>query len=486
MNRLEKKWIILSIITLVSFITNVDATIVIIGLPAIMEGLNISIITGTWIITSYLITSTTFLLPAGRWADILGSKRIFIWGLGIFTIATVFCGLATSGTYLILFRFIKGIGAALALATATPIMIRTFSSHQLGLAIGLNSTSWVIGSLAGPVIGGILLEQFSWASIFFVTVPFTLLGMLGAWFLFDDAVMSTQSRTDWKGLFTFAFSLITLLIALSEGQSLGWSSAPIITLIFTSIILGFFFIKVELSNPYPLFNLKLLYNIKYTAGLGITMSYCIAYFAISFLVTFYLQGILQLTPREAGFLMIPLSAPQLLMGPLGGILADRFGSLRMMYVGLILLIGTTYILGNMNEQFSITAFIICLIILSIANGLSWPALAKLVLSSGTQGEAGAVSGMFYTVYNIGRALSQPLAVAAMQVVLPADTISQLLAKSIVVSGLNMPLFMDSTHIAFYFVFFVFLLALFITLFLHKKTKFQLHDNLVKTSAQCDL
>lgn len=465
MNHLYKKWIVLSIITLVSFITNVDATIVIVGLPAIMEGLDISIIAGTWIITSYLITSTTFLLPAGRWADILGTKRIFIWGLAIFTVATALCGVATSGTTLIFFRFIKGIGAALALATATPIMIKNFPAHQLGLAIGLNSTSWIIGSLAGPVVGGMLLENFNWSAIFFVTVPFALAGMVAAWFVLDDTFLPTSNKTDWQGIFTFGFSLIALLVALSEGQALGWGSAPVTALFIASVMLGVLFVKAELNNPYPLFNLTLLHNVQYKAGLGITLNYCIAYFALPFLITFYLQGILQLSPREAGFYMIALSAPQLLMGPLGGILADRFGSLRMMYIGLMLLIGTTYILGNMSENLSITSLIISLMILSVANGLSWPALAKLVLSTGSSEEKGAISGMFYTVYNVGRALSQPLTIATMQFVLPADIISQLLAKTIKVSSSNNTLYIDSVNIAFYFVCFVFMFSLFITWFL---------------------
>jgi len=104
-----RKWIVLVVVTLVSFITNVDATIVIIGLPSMVEGLHITMVTGLWIITSYIITSTIFLLPAGRWADMVGTKPIFILGFGIFTIATVLCGIANSGATLIIFRFIQGV-----------------------------------------------------------------------------------------------------------------------------------------------------------------------------------------------------------------------------------------------------------------------------------------------------------------------------------------------------------------------------------------
>ena len=106
----SKKWIILSVVTLSAFITNVDATIVVVGLPKLMGGLHIGITTGLWTLTSYMITSTVFLLPAGRWSDVIGTKRVFLIGFGIFTVATVLCGLAASGTALLIYRFIQGTG----------------------------------------------------------------------------------------------------------------------------------------------------------------------------------------------------------------------------------------------------------------------------------------------------------------------------------------------------------------------------------------
>jgi EmrB/QacA subfamily drug resistance transporter len=422
----SQKWIILAIVTLVSFITNIDATIVVIGLPSMMEGLHIPMVTGLWIITSYIITSTIFLLPAGRWADMVGTKHIFILGFGIFTIATVLCGIANSGTTLIISRFIQGAGAALALATATPIIMRTFPPNQLGLAVGINSTAWIIGSIAGPVLGGALISDFGWQSIFFVTVPFALLGMIAAWFILEDKDVLVKAKTDWKGMLTFGIGLITLLIALSEAQAWGWVSAPIIGLFLTTIIMWLAFVITELRIKHPLFKLDLLSNIQYSAGLVITLNYCIGYFSIIFLLTLYLQAALHLTPLQSGMLMIPLSAPQLIMGPLGGMLADRFGPTRIMSIGLIFLAFGLFILGNLNLQLSTPAIVIPLTIISIANALAWPALAKTVLSSTPKEHAGSGSGMFYTIYNVGRALSQTLALAALEFSVPPDILSQAL------------------------------------------------------------
>lgn len=467
----EKKWLVLGIVTLVSFITNVDATIVIIGLPSIIEGLHLSMITGLWIITSYLITSTVFLLPAGRWADMVGSKRIFTLGLSIFTIATALCGFAASGTTLILFRLIKGVGAALALSTATPIIMRTFPPNQLGLAVGINSTSWVIGSLAGPIIGGALLGEFGWQSIFFITIPFTLAGVIGAFLVLEETATAQKAKTDWSGIMTFGLGLLALLIAVSEGEAWGWGSARIAALLLIALFMGILFIKIELQSNQPLFDLKLLHNKAYASGLGITVNYCIGYFAITFLLTIYLQGTLQLSPLQSGLLLIPLSAPQLIMGPLGGLLADRFGAVRMMLIGLIVLTLNLCMLGNLGINLSIPSIVTPLLLISVANGLAWPSLAKTVLSSVPQSHAGAASGMFYTIYNVGRSLSQPLAMAAMQFTISSDIISQLLSQRL---GLEEQatriLLVDAIDNTFRFTILFFALAILLTSSLIRRQK----------------
>ncbi|WP_201004747.1 MFS transporter [Paenibacillus glycanilyticus] len=405
----SRKWAILAVITLVSFITNVDATIVVIGLPRLMEDLHLTIVSGFWTITAYLITSTVFLLPAGKWADMFGAKRIFNSGLALFTIATCLCGLAQSGTALIIFRLIQGTGAAMALATATPIMMRTFPRSQLGLAIGINSTSWVIGSIVGPVAGGTLLSTFGWPSIFYVCIPFSLVGIIGGLLLLKEPTVNRQSRTDWFGFLTFGTGITALLVALSEGQDWGWSSAPILELFALTLLMLAAFIFVELRVRLPLFNLKLFTYRHFTTGLVITMCYCIGYFAITTLLTLYLQDAQHLSPLDTGLLLIPLSAPQLVLAPFGGRLADRFGPHRLILCGVLVIALSLVLLGNLGEQLSVAAIIVPLLLISIANGLAWPSLAKTVLASAPQEHAGSASGMFYTLYNIGRAVSQTLA-----------------------------------------------------------------------------
>lgn len=419
-----KKWRVLFVVSLVSFITNVDSTIVIIGLPKIMEGLNITLVTGLLVITVYIIANTVLLLPSGRWADILGTKKIFICGMIVFTIGTILCGFSNSGIMLVVFRVIQGIGAALASAPVTPIIIKTFPKEQLGLALGVNSTSWVIGALIGPVIGGALISSFGWRSVFFCTVPVALICILEGLIILKENNEVIKTRTDWIGILTFGIGLTAIMTALSEGQSVGWTSGIIIALFITTILFFGLFIITEQKVQNPLFNFKLFSHKNYTIGIGITLCYVIGYFCVPLFLTIYLQGALHLTVMESSLLMIPLSAPQLIIGPIGGKLSDYLGAKKSIGLGILLLNVGLIILGNLGQSLSIPSIVIPLTILCTGNCIAWPSLFKISLLSIPKEETGAASGMFFTIYEFGRALSQTLAILVMSLIISPEIASK--------------------------------------------------------------
>ncbi|AGK98627.1 DHA2 family efflux MFS transporter permease subunit [Clostridium pasteurianum] len=425
-NSKSRKWSILIVVTLVAFITNLDSTIVVIGLPKIMEGLNITVVEGLLVITGYIISNSVFLLPAGKLADTLGTKPIFILGLIIFTVSTIFCGIANSGVTLIIFRLIQGAGAALSVSTATPTIVKNFPEEQLGFALGINATSWVIGSVAGPVVGGALISRFGWRSMFFITVPFLIICIAGAFLVMENTEVRIKAKIDWLGVLTFGLGLVSVMAALSIGQSSGWLSVPTIGLFIAAVLLWSAFVIIELRVENPLFDFNLLSYRNYTIGLIITLSYCIAYFSLPLLLTLYLESALKLSPMNAGMLIIPLSIPQLIMGPLGGKFADRFGALRMIVSGIAVLAVMSFTLGNLGPQLSVPALVIPLIIMSIANSIAWPSMAKTILSATPKDSVGSASGMYYTVLNVGRALSQTLVILIIEVSISPALVSKVI------------------------------------------------------------
>lgn len=421
------KWAILLVVTLASFITNVDSTIVIIGLPKLMQGLRLTVDAGLWVITAYVITSTVFLLPAGKWSDRVGKKRIFMGGFALFTVATILCALAGSGTALIALRFLQGAGASMALATATPIIMQTFEKKELGLAVSINATSWVLGAIIGPVIGGALIDTLGWRSIFALTAPFAIAGVILAAFVLRPDSMHAESKMDWAGLFTFGFGLTGLMIVLSEGSGWGWFSPTVVLLAVGTVVLFGLFIRIEGRAASPLFDLGLLCNRQYSTGLLIALGYLIGLYSVTFLLTIYLQGALRLDALHAGLLLIPLSVPQLVLSPFCGRLVDRIGAPVLLAVSLTAMTIGLLLLGTLGPALSTWALSGSLILLSVANSFAWPSVAKTVLETAPNKQAGIASGMFFTVNYASRAVSQTFVLLSMEIGVPAMLVTQAMA-----------------------------------------------------------
>jgi EmrB/QacA subfamily drug resistance transporter len=414
-----RRWLILAVVTVVAFIGNVDGTIVVVGLPRIVQGLHTTITTGLWTLTGYIITSTVFLLPAGRWSDLVGRKRIFLVGVGLFGLGTVLCGFAPSGEALVGWRLLQGVGAALSSATAVPLIAGAFPAAQTGRALGINSTAWVMGSIVGPVAGGALVGSLGWRWIFFVTVPFALAGLAaGAYWLPSDHTSRSGVSTDWVGAGTFTVALVALLVALSEGLAWGWASARIVTLFVLAAAALVGFTGWELRSRLPTFDLRLLRRPQLRGALAVVVFYSTGMFATTFLLTFYLQGALRLSPLDAGLALLPIAIPQLGLAPLGGALADRFGSARPVMLGLALLISGALLLSRLGPHLDLVAVVVPLLLISAGNGFAWPALTKAVVSSVPRERTGVASGMFFTLRNVGMALSFTLALVVAEASLP--------------------------------------------------------------------
>ena len=418
----NRKWSILAVVTLGSFIFNVDATIVVVGLPRILDGLHASISAGLWTLTGYLLVSTVLLLPVGRWSDLFGRKQIFIAGYLFFAIGSALCALAPSGGALVGFRLIQGVGGGILGSVGIPIITEAFPPNELGKAIGINSIAWVFGSVVGPVAGGALVSGFGWRSIFWVTVPFAILGAItGTLLLPSTKSLQRRQPMDWVGVTSFSVALASLLIALSEGLAWGWTSPRIVGLFALTILALAAFFAGESRRKYPLFMLSLFKHRHFAAFQGVVVFASIAFFATTFLLTFYLQGALHQTPLATGLLLLPLSIPQMVAAPLSGRLADRIGFARPVFTGLIIVALADLLLSLLGPHLNYALLILPLALMSVGNGVYWPPMVKGTMQSAPKEVAGAASGMFYTLRNVGFTLSLTLALLSAESSLPAAT-----------------------------------------------------------------
>lgn len=261
------------------------------------------------------------------------------------------------------------------------------------------------------------------------------------------------------------------MIVLSEGQSLGWLSYKTLGLAIIAILSWIIFTIIEIRVENPLFNFELFSYRNYSIGLGITLCYCIAYFSLPLLLSIYLQSALHLKPTMSGLLMISLSVPQLLLGPFAGRLVDYIGALKALSFGIIFLIVGIFMLGNLGGELSISAVVTPLILLSIANSLAWPSLAKTVLAAVPKEQTGSASGMYYTIINLGKALSQTLVILTIEVAIPADVVSKAMIGLGNLNSININNDLVSSidsSFRFFTIFFVIAMMLSLTLLYSKK------------------
>lgn len=408
------RWTILAITTFGIFLTSLDSTIVVIALPAIMRGLSSTFVTSLWTLTGYMLVSTVMLLPAARLSDFIGRKKVFLGGFVVFAGASALCGVAPNVGVLIAARLLQGTGGAVLASVGPPIITEVFPPGELGRALGLNSAAWVVGTLLGPVAGGLLVASIGWRAVFYVAVPFALVAiLLGTRLLPDDTALSTRrwswAHFDVPGTVSATLSLSALLLALTEGLTWGWTSPVMLGLYALSIAAFVLFVRQEQRTLEPLFDLKLFSSRRFSTAQVVLLLGAIGIGSITYLMTYYLQGGLRLDPVMTGLLLIPLAAPQLVTSPLGGFLADRWGPDWLIVAGLGLVTVAEAFLGRLPNTLSLPFVVVALAVIGVANGAWFPPLIKVVMGGVPKNRLGAASGMFFTVRNTAYALSLTLA-----------------------------------------------------------------------------
>src|SRR5271157_51341 len=324
--KIEYKWLALSVTTLGSLLSVLDGSIFIIALPTIMDSLQADLITIAWVIMGYLFVVTILTTVFGRIADMIGRKRLYVTGFVVFTIASLFCGTSQSGQELLAFRMMQAVGGALLVANAVAIVTDAFPREQLGMAMGINSMIFGVGAAIGPVLGGFLL-QFGWRFIFFINIPTGVIGTIwGAFQLKEVEKFSKKQKFDWSGTILFTIGILGLLIGLSFGGFIGWSSPVIVVLIPVGAVCFLLFARVEKKAEFPMMDLRLFKFSRLSYGYGAVLLNAIARGAVVFLLTFYLQIILALDPIMAAIYLTPFALAQVIGAPISGKLADRYGS----------------------------------------------------------------------------------------------------------------------------------------------------------------
>src|SRR3954447_10526044 len=334
----NKKWWTLGAVSVGLFMIMLDNTVVNVALPAMRSSLHMTLSELEWVVAGYALTFAAFMLIGGKLADFLGRRLIFAVGLAIFTAASLACGLAPTGGFLIGSRVVQGLGGALMNPATLSIITATFAPRERRPAIGIWAGVSAMALAIGPLVGGVLTEHVNWNWIFFINVPIGIAGLFAIPIFIDESRdTSLHQRPDVPGLVSSGVGLFALTYAFIEANNYGWTSARILTAFAIAAVGLVAFVLLERHQRVPMLDLSLFRNRTFAGSNAAMLFVGLAMFGVFFYVSIYMQRILGFSPVQAGATFLPMTLLVIILAPQTGRLADRFGSRWLVGGGMVLL-----------------------------------------------------------------------------------------------------------------------------------------------------
>lgn len=406
------KWFVLANIMVGTFMVVLDSTIVNVSLPKIMSSFGVGLSTIEWVITAYMLAMAAMLPTSGWLADKFGYKRVYFWGLFLFTLGSLLCGLSNDEGTLIMSRVIQGLGAGTVQPLGMAIITREFPARQRGLALGF----WAIAAAAsvsfGPLIGGYLVDNFSWQLIFDVNIPVGIVALVFTILIQREFISPNARKFDYIGFISVIIFLPVLLFALSEGNaetnSAGWTAPYILACFAVSGIALAVFLTRELTTKYPLLDLRLLADRNFGMSNMLMFVFSIGMFGSTFLLPLYLQNSLGYTALQSGAVFLPVGIIQGATSPMSGWFADKVNAKAPIIAGVGLL-ALSFLLNSKLSFLTEHAYIMTsLYIRGLGMGLVFTPLSTLSLMTIPREKMAQASGIMNTVRQIGGSLGVAL------------------------------------------------------------------------------
>jgi MFS family permease len=423
------KWMVLTNTTIGTLMATIDASIVLISLPAIFRGINMNPLIASnssyllWMLMGYMVVTAVLVVTFGRIGDMYGRVRMYNLGFAIFTVASLAASLTyfdgrAAALFLIAMRVVQGIGGAMIMANSAAILTDAFPADQRGTALGINSVAGIAGTFIGLVAGG-LLAVVDWHLIFYVSVPVGVAGTLWGYLKLREVAKGQGGRLDLPGNILFGVGLIAVLVGIIYAlqpygdSSMGWTNPLVICFIAGGVAMLIAFVVTELKVADPMFDMGLFRIRPFVAGNVASLLSSVGRGGLMFMLIIWLQGIwlplhgydFASTPLWAGIYMLPLTGGFLVAGPLSGMLSDRFGARPFATGGMIGSALTFALLMLLPVNFGYVWFALLLLINGLSNGLFAAPNTSGVMSSVPASRRGVASGMRSTFQNAGMTLS---------------------------------------------------------------------------------
>jgi EmrB/QacA subfamily drug resistance transporter len=399
-----RKWFTLAAVSFGLFMIMLDNTVVNVALPSIQRDLGVGLSELEWIVTGYALTFAALMLIGGKVADAYGRRLIFVVGIAVFTLASLWCGLATTGDMLITARIVQGIGAALMNPATLSIIAATFPPRERGTAIGIWAGVSAMALAIGPLVGGLITEHLTWSWIFFVNVPVGVLGIVVSFLFIDESRDETHVRLDIPGLVASSVGLFALTYGLIEGNSYGWGSARIVGAFVVAAVglLGFYLL--ERYQRSPMLPLELFKNRTYTGANSVILLVALAMFGVFFFVSLYMQQVLGYSAVQTGAAFLPMTMLIILVAPIAGRTSDRIGSRALMTSGMVLISIQLVYFSSLTQDSTFWALLPAFLVGGVGMALTMTPSAAAATRSVPVDKAGVGSAVLNAARQVGGAM----------------------------------------------------------------------------------
>jgi EmrB/QacA subfamily drug resistance transporter len=393
---LDRKLATLLAVCTATFLVPLDITVIAVALPDIERTLNASFNQLQWIVNGYNLTFTAFLLPSGALADLFGRRLIFILGLVIFTLTSLFCSLADSPLVLAFSRGVQGFGGALVLISAMAILAQEFQGRERTKAFGIWGAIIGVGTAFGPMVGGMAVHWLGWQWIFLLNFPIGISIIAITLTKVRKSHAPQTNRVDWAGVITFTAALFLLFFAVIQGNEKGWGSFLIISLLVGTAVLVVVFVIIELVQPCPMFDLFLFRKPTFIGASILSVANGASFWAMIIYLPLYFQNILNYSPLQAGLALLPLTVPLLVGPPIGSKLSVVLPVRVLLSTGMIL-IGLGFIwMHGIDANSNWTTLLPGCLVAGIGAGLINAEIANVAITVVPSERSGMASGITTT------------------------------------------------------------------------------------------
>ncbi|KAA9374053.1 DHA2 family efflux MFS transporter permease subunit [Microbispora cellulosiformans] len=399
-----RPWLTLLAVSLGVIMVMLDGTVVAIANPVIQVELKATLSDLQWVTSGYLLALAVFLITAGKLGDLFGHKRVFLVGVAGFALTSLAIGLSSSVGMLIALRVLQGLFGALLQPAALALLRSAFPAERLNMAMGAWGAIIGLSSAGGPIIGGLLVENVSWQSVFFINVPVGAAALaFGLWALRESRARAL-SRVDWLGVLLLSFAMFDLVWAIIKAPMWGWGDIRTLAFLAAAVLIGALFVLWQSRAREPLLPLSLFRNASVSIGTVLMILMAFSMFGAMFFLTFFFQGVHGLTPLDSGLRMLPMSAGMIVASPIAGVLIGKLGPRITIAGGMVISAVAMFLMSRLTVDAAFADTAIPFVLLAFGLSPVFVGATEIIVGNAPEELSGVAGGVQNSAMQVGGAL----------------------------------------------------------------------------------